>query len=310
MLRRSLMAATLGLPALSLARPALAEPAFARTLRFVPEVGLTFLDPVFNIAAITNNHAFYVFDMLYALDSQCRARPQTAEGHTVSDDGLTWNIRLREGLTFHDGEKVRAIDCIASLRRWVVKDPFGQWHNAILSAVKQQDYLAAMMGGDASSTRSCLSMFPCGTPYGDMQGPSVMSDNPDLARSRAAIAAAGYAGEKIVILNPGDYPSLAALGEVTFDLFKRLGLNVELATSDWGSLTKRRASQDPVEKGGWSLYHTSWVSLAIATPATSSTIRGLGKAGGAAGTKALRWRPPSSNGWPPRAPSGATLPPD
>jgi hypothetical protein len=72
---------------------------------------------------------------------------------------------------------------------------------------------------------------------------------------------------------------LAALGEVTFELFKRLGLNVELATSDWGSLMKRRASQDPVEKGGWSLYHTSWASLAIASPATNSTIRGLGKAG-------------------------------
>jgi peptide/nickel transport system substrate-binding protein len=453
MLRRNLMAATLGLPALSLARPALAQPTSARTLRFVPQVGLTFLDPVFNIAAVTNNHAFYVFDMLYALDSQSRARPQMAEGHTVSDDGLTWDIRLREGLIFHDGEKVRAIDCIASLRRWAVKDPFGQllaatveewlapddrtlrlrlkkpfpllpdalakpyaspavimperlaktdpgtqvtemvgsgplrfvasefdsgsrvvyarfdayrprqeapdwfaggkqvhfdriewriipddataaaalqsgevdwWErvqpdmvallqrnrdirlqagdptgtipmlrfnslvapfdrpamrHAILSAVKQQDYLAAMMGGDASSTRSCLSMFPCGTPYGDMQVPSVMSDNPDLAKSRAAIAAAGYAGEKIVILNPGDYPALAALGEVTFDLFKRLGLNVELATSDWGSLMKRRASQDPVEKGGWSLYHTSWASLAIASPATNSTIRGLGKAG-------------------------------
>ena len=37
---------------------------------------------------------------------------------TVSDDGRTCRIRLREGLQFHNGEPVRAQDCAASLGRW------------------------------------------------------------------------------------------------------------------------------------------------------------------------------------------------
>src|SRR5262249_25151267 len=64
--------------------------------------------------------------------------PQMAERHTVSDDKLTWRIRLREGLRFHDDTAVRATDCIASIRRWCVRDPFGQ-----LLASVVDDYVAA-----------------------------------------------------------------------------------------------------------------------------------------------------------------------
>src|ERR1019366_6808548 len=48
------------------------------------------------------------------------------EGHEVSDDGRVWKIRLRSGLLFHDGEPVRASDCVASLIRWSKRDTYGQ----------------------------------------------------------------------------------------------------------------------------------------------------------------------------------------
>jgi peptide/nickel transport system substrate-binding protein len=47
-------------------------------------------------------------------------------GETVSADGLTWNLTLRDGLLWHDGEKVLARDCVASIRRWGARDSFGQ----------------------------------------------------------------------------------------------------------------------------------------------------------------------------------------
>src|ERR1700756_651573 len=49
-----------------------------------------------------------------------------AHGYTVSDDGRTYLIKLRDGLKFHDGEPVLARDCAASLARWAARDTFGQ----------------------------------------------------------------------------------------------------------------------------------------------------------------------------------------
>src|ERR1700730_4488047 len=113
-----------GAAASFLAAPVVAQPGKTATLRFVPQANLTLLDPIWTTATVTSNHAYYVFDTLYAMDSSNRPRPQMAEGQEVSDNGRTWRIRLREKLSFHDGTPVRAIDCIASLQRWASRDQF------------------------------------------------------------------------------------------------------------------------------------------------------------------------------------------
>src|ERR1700712_1945417 len=105
------------LPATLLSSPAIAQGTRARTLRFVPQANLTSLDPIWTSATVTGNHGYYVFDTLYASDSNGRPQPQMAEGHQISDDGRVWRIRLRPGLRFHDDQPVRAIDCVASIKR-------------------------------------------------------------------------------------------------------------------------------------------------------------------------------------------------
>ena len=110
-----------GLAALAL--PALAQP--ARMIRFVPHAGLAVLDPVASSAYVTRNHGFLVWDTLYGIDAQYRAQPQMVAGHTVEDGGLRWTFTLRDGLRFHDGEPVRAADCVASIRRWGARDAMG-----------------------------------------------------------------------------------------------------------------------------------------------------------------------------------------
>ena len=68
-----------------------------------------------------------------------------AEGHTVEEDGRRVTIRLREGLRFHDGEPVRARDCVASIRRWAQRDQLGQTIMGVvveeLSAAGDRDIL-------------------------------------------------------------------------------------------------------------------------------------------------------------------------
>lgn len=124
MLRRDLLLT--GTAAAALAHPALAQPANARTLRYVPQADLTVIDPVVTTAYVTRHHALMVWDQLYGLDGNLRPQPQMVEGHTVEDDGKRWTFRLREGLLFHDGEPVRGRDCVASVRRWAKRDGLGQ----------------------------------------------------------------------------------------------------------------------------------------------------------------------------------------
>lgn len=116
-----LVAAGAGAPG----RPALAQSA-ARTLRFVPHTNLQTPDALQSSTLISLNAASAIWDQLYGLDNKLQPRPQMAQGHELSADRLRWRFRLREGLRFHDGEAVRAADCVASIHRWSQRDLFGK----------------------------------------------------------------------------------------------------------------------------------------------------------------------------------------
>src|SRR5262249_27499301 len=125
---------------------------------------------------------------------------------------------------------------------------------AVLTAVNQEDYMRAIMRDDPSAWRVCRSQYPSGTPYGADVGLPVQK--PDLEAAHEMISEAGYSGQKAVIINPTDFPTIGPLGDITYDLFKKLGVNAELQATDWGSVVQRRATKEPVEKGGWSVFHT------------------------------------------------------
>ncbi len=124
MLRRDLL--TLAAGSVALAAPRIAKAQRQQTLRFVPIIGLTILDPSFAGLPHTRSHGYLVFDTLYGLDETFAARPQMADGHQVDDAGRSWDIKLREGLRFHDGTPVLARDAVASIRRCALREGFCQ----------------------------------------------------------------------------------------------------------------------------------------------------------------------------------------
>ncbi|SDC81678.1 ABC transporter substrate-binding protein [Belnapia rosea] len=132
--RRGLLIAT----GAGLSAPALGQGA-ARVLRFVPQADLGGLDPVAVTSNVIRNHGYMVWDTLYGTDSDFRPHPQMAEGHLLEDDGLRCTITLRPGLLFHDGEPVRATDCVASIQRWMRRSPMGQALAARTDAVEVVD---------------------------------------------------------------------------------------------------------------------------------------------------------------------------
>ncbi len=428
-----------------------AQPARERTLRVVPLTSLFSLDTVFNTSLVTTNYGFAVYDTLFGINTKREINPQMAEGYTISDDRRVYTIRLRDGLKFHNGEPVRAQDCVQSLKRWAGRETFGQtvaqfvddwgvaddktirirltqpvpifleaitrgsasipfimpeyvaktdpykqitesigsgpwkfnasefaagsfaaftkfadyvprketpdwssggkvvhfdrmewptipdaataaaalrsgevdWYEqvqpdliaplkknpditigsanpagfngilrfnhlhppfnnvgirrAVLMAVNQQDYMESITGSDPTALNLCKAMFPCGTPYGEEIGKEAMGAN--LEKARAMLKAAGYDNEKVVIISPADVPTIGPMGDVTYDLLRKMGMNVELVSVDWATLTTKRAVRDPVEKGGWSIFHTWAPSPIIGTPVEHFPMRGLGDKG-------------------------------
>jgi peptide/nickel transport system substrate-binding protein len=436
----------------ALAAPAVhAQDTRAKTLKLVPVTSLYSLDTVFNTSLVTTNHGWAVYDMLFALDSKHEIKPQMAEGYTLSEDARVYTIRLREGLKFHNGEPVRARDCIQSLKRWAGRETFGQtiaqfiddwaapddrtlriafsrpvpiflealargsasvpfmlpehiaktdpykqitdptgsgpykfnvgefaagsfasysrfadyvprqekpeytsggkvahferlewptipesataaaalasgevdWYEqaqadlipqmrknpdirigsanpggfngilrfnhtqvpfnnvavrrAVLMVANQPDYMAAITGNDPTAFNACKAMFPCGTPYGRELGASAMQG--DMDKARAMLKSSGYNNEKVVIISPTDVPTIGPMGDVTHDLLKQLGMNVEYVATDWATLTNRRANRESVDKGGWSIFHTWAPSFIIGTPVEHFAMRGLGAKG-------------------------------
>jgi peptide/nickel transport system substrate-binding protein len=111
--------------AVSLLAPAIAMGAAASTLKFIPQSDLTILDPVVTTVYTARNHGFMVFDTLFGMNSQYHMEPQMLDGFSVEDNGKNWKLTLREGLLWHDGERVLARDCVASIRRWAARDGIG-----------------------------------------------------------------------------------------------------------------------------------------------------------------------------------------
>jgi peptide/nickel transport system substrate-binding protein len=114
--------------AAALAMPSLARSNRSSVLKFVPVGDLPSLDPIGTAAYNVRAHGFMVFDTLYGqagADQGFAAKPQMVAGHTIENDGKTWILTLRDGLVFHDGTKVLARDCVASIRRWSARDAFG-----------------------------------------------------------------------------------------------------------------------------------------------------------------------------------------
>jgi peptide/nickel transport system substrate-binding protein len=127
----------LGAAAATLARPAIGGT--TKTLIFVPQSPLASLDPVWTSAMTTRNVGFMIYDVLFGRDDQMNPKPQMLEGYVVEDDGKRWVMKLRENLWFHDGERVLARDCTASLRRWMKRDPGGATLEARLDALEAPD---------------------------------------------------------------------------------------------------------------------------------------------------------------------------
>ena len=447
--RRTLLRAGAGAGAGALALPASARAAAQTTLRFIPVIDLAFIDPVFSGAQVSRNHGLMVYDTLYGINSALDVSPQMVEGHAVSNDGRQWDLILRDGLLWHDGERVLARDCVASINRWAARDTFGaalkratdelsapddrtirfrlkrpfpllpmalgkaavlaafmmperlasqdpfkplsevvgsgpfrfvadervqgarnvyarfdryrprssgtpdwtagpkivhydrvvwttmpdagtavsalqtgeqDWQEtfphdllpvlkrapdvtirvldprgyicmlrlnhlqapfdnvalrrAVLGAVDQTALMTAVVGDDPAYQLTPVGVFAPGTPVASPPPPNLFGAPRNMAKVRDAVKAAGYGGERLVVLVPTNSTVQKPLGDVAADMFQQAGMDVEYAGMDFGSVLQRQQRRDPSNKGGWSAGAGNWQGIDCVNPAGHPLLSG------------------------------------
>ena len=96
-----------------------------RQVRMVPHGNLAILDPIWTTQNMAAYHGAMMYDTLFGIDGNFNPQPQMVGKTDISADRKTYTFELRPGLKWHDGTAVTARDCVASLRRWQVKDGAG-----------------------------------------------------------------------------------------------------------------------------------------------------------------------------------------
>ncbi len=176
--------------------------------------------------------------------------------------------------------KVTTLDPIgsmASLRPNHMYPPFNneKARQALLYMVDQQAYMQAVAGAK-EYWRVCPSFFTCGTPT-EGKAPGDMLVKPDYEKARALLKESGYDGRPIVVLDPTDQPFVHQMALITAQNLRQIGANVQVRAMDWSTLLTVRASKEPPERGGWSIFHTWSLGVDIMSPLLNTPLRATGE---------------------------------
>ena len=147
---------------------------------------------------------------------------------------------------------------------------------AVLRVIDQAEFMNAETN-DRSLWRDRVGVFTPRTPMANEAGIEVLTGPRDAARAKAELAAAGYRGEPVVVLDPADQPEVHTNTLVGVDVLKRIGMNIDLRTSDWGTLLQIRAKMDSPVQGGWNLTFTGLSGSGCMDPSSHIALRGNGR---------------------------------
>jgi peptide/nickel transport system substrate-binding protein len=98
-----------------------AQPKPGGTLNAAMQVDVLSLDPHFVSSYSSTLVIEQVYNGLIQLDENANVLPDLAESWTISDDGLIYDFKLRQGVMFHNGRALTSDDVVYSLNR--IKDP-------------------------------------------------------------------------------------------------------------------------------------------------------------------------------------------
>lgn len=147
---------------------------------------------------------------------------------------------------------------------------------AVQIALNQSDYMTAVVGEDTALWQTLPSFFTPGTALYTEKGGDYLKGERNYDAAKKLLADAGYKGEPIILLVATDVEITKAQGDVSADLLKKIGMNVQYTALDWGTVGQRRASKEPPDKGGWHIFHTWSAGADCVNPAPYTGLAASG----------------------------------
>ncbi|MCW8086057.1 ABC transporter substrate-binding protein [Sabulicella glaciei] len=147
---------------------------------------------------------------------------------------------------------------------------------ALLMAMDQEDYMRAIVGSDDAMWKRLPGYFTPGTPLYTEEGGEILKGPRNLDAARALLRESGYTNQPIVVLAAQDQPITKAQGDVTADLLRRLGMNVDFVATDWGTVGQRRAMKNPPSQGGWNIFFSWHAGADCVSPAANVGLQAGG----------------------------------
>ncbi|MET3524585.1 ABC transporter substrate-binding protein [Mesorhizobium abyssinicae] len=144
------------------------------------------------------------------------------------------------------------------LRMNCLQKPFDnvKARQALLHLIDQEAFMRASFG-NPKYVASITSIFGNATLYANDANTQWYKKGGDPEKAKQLFKEAGYAGEKVIILDPTDWREGDNASQLLAAELRKIGVNAELAPSDWGGVVARRENRGPVEEGGWSIFITS-----------------------------------------------------
>ena len=146
---------------------------------------------------------------------------------------------------------------------------------AALKAVNQTEYMQAVCGTDGVFSDKC-GVFGGHSNMATDVGTRMFTGPRDLNAIKRELEAAGYKGERVVYLAVNDVPRINAIAEVGADMLRRIGMNVDEVSTDWGTVVQRSVSRQPLDKGGWSMFASFTGGIDAGSPGNNQLLRGNG----------------------------------
>jgi len=148
-----------------------------------------------------------------------------------------------------------------------------------LAAIDQKEVMEAVAGADPSLIKTDVGIFVPGTPMASTVGVETMRGPKNYDKLKQDLIAAGYKGEKVVILAASTIPTIWAEAQVASDTLKKIGMNTDFQSLEWGTVVQRRASQESNDKGGWNIFYTFLGGFGNVSPAPNIAIQSSGTKG-------------------------------